>query len=86
MSVEAQIIIDVVLIIGAGAGGWIMKIIWDRINHQEAETEVLTTQVNQLKVLVAGDYVKSSKFDEVTTRIFDKLEIISNKLGEVCKK
>lgn len=82
MSVEVQLIIDIVLIFGAAAGGWVMKMIWDRISKNEERTDELAEKVGNIQVLVAGSYVKSADFNAITERIFTKLDEIQKEIRD----
>lgn len=65
----------------AGAlGGWWMKAMWDAVKELKVADERLASQVSDLKVLVAGDYVRREMFDRLSDAIFAKLDRIESKL------
>ena len=71
----------------AGAlGGWWMKAMWESLKDLEKADRNLNATVSDLKVLVAGQYVKTEAFDKLTAAIFAKLGRIEDKLdGKVDK-
>lgn len=68
------------------AFGFILKIMWDSYKDLKKADAALAEKVNQIEVLVAGQYVKRDDFDRVANAIFAKLDKISDKLdGKVDK-
>ncbi len=61
-------------------GGWWMKAMWEAINDLKHADQDLSKQVGDLKVLVAGGYVKTEQFDSLSKAIFAKLDRIEDKL------
>lgn len=70
------------MVIGAAGllGGWWMKAIWDAIKDLQIADSAMATQLSDLKVLVAGGYVRTESFDKMTQAIFTKLDRIEDKL------
>ena len=62
-------------------GGWILKTIWAAVQRQQDDTKELADRVGEIEVLVAGEYIKREEFEKVAQRIFDKLDMISEKLN-----
>ncbi len=60
-------------------GGFI-KAMWDSYKELKKVDTQLAEKVNQIEVLVAGQYVKREDFDRVANAIFIKLDKISDKL------
>lgn len=60
--------------------GFILKVIWDSYKDLKKADSALADKVNQIEVLVAGQYVKRDDFDRVANAIFAKLDKISDKL------
>lgn len=60
-------------------GGFI-KAMWDSYKELKRTDANLAEKVNQIEVLVAGQYVKREDFDRVANAIFVKLDKISDKL------
>lgn len=61
-------------------GGWWMKAMWEAITDLKNADIELGKQVGDLKVLVAGDYVRTEQFDKMINAIFAKLDRIEDKL------
>ena len=61
-------------------GGWWMKAMWEAINDLKHADNELSKQVGDLKVLVAGGYVKTEQFESLSKAIFSKLDRIEDKL------
>lgn len=61
-------------------GGWWMKAMWEGIKALEQADKALANQVGELRVLVAGGYVKTEAFDKMSAAIFAKLDRIEDKL------
>lgn len=71
------------LLCGFGALiGFILNIIWQAVKDLQKNDKDLTTKISEIEVLVAGDYVKSKKFDDVIGAMFLKLDRISEKLDK----
>ena len=60
--------------------GGFMKAMWDSYKELKRTDTQLAEKVNQIEVLVAGQYVKRDDFDRVANAIFVKLDKISDKL------
>ncbi len=67
-------------------GGWWMKATWEALKSLEHADRALSTQVGELRVLVAGGYVKTEQFESHSSAMFSKLDRIEDKLdGKVDK-
>ena len=60
--------------------GGLIKAMWDSYKDLKAADLALAEKVNQIEVLVAGQYVKRDDFDRVANQIFSKLDKISDKI------
>jgi hypothetical protein len=60
--------------------GAVIKAMWDSYKDLKKADVALAEKVNQIEVLVAGQYVKRDDFDRVANAIFVKLDKISDKL------
>lgn len=60
-------------------GGFI-KAMWDSYKELKKVDAQLAEKVNQIEILVAGQYVKRDDFDKVANALFVKLDKISDKL------
>lgn len=62
--------------------GAVIKAMWDSYKDLKKADVALAEKVNQIEVLVAGQYVKRDDFDRVAHAIFAKLDKISDKLDQ----
>lgn len=66
--------------------GWILKTIWSSLKElQKADTK-LAKEVSDMKILVAGDYVKREYLEELAKAVFTKLDKIYDKLDQKMDK
>ena len=68
----------------AGAGGlvsFLLKRIYDALQDLQKRDDQITGKINQIEVLLAGQYVNRSSFDSSMTMVFNKLDAISEKLN-----
>ena len=69
----------------AGAGGlvsFLLKRIYDALQDLQKRDDQITNKINQIEVLLAGQYVNRSQFDSSMTMVFNKLDAISDKLNQ----
>jgi len=66
---------------GFGAAvAFILRVIWEGLRElQKADLE-LATRVNEVQLVVAGQYVKREDMERIQTALFAKLDRIENKL------
>ena len=77
---DQQQLFNVLFALVGVLGGWWMKAMWEAIKSLEQADKALSNQVADLKVLVAGGYVRTEKFDSMSKAIFAKLDRIEDKL------
>lgn len=63
-----------------------MKAMWEALKDLKGADDKLTKEVSDLKVLVAGDYVRREMFDRLSDAIFAKLDRIEMKLDSKADK
>ena len=80
MDTTMQTLFNVVVLFAAAMGGWVLKGVHDAIEHLQITDASLATKVQEIEVLVAGNYVKRDDLDRSITAIFTKLDRIENKL------
>jgi hypothetical protein len=83
---DNQQLFNVLFAIVGVLGGWWMKAMWASVKGLEKADKELSSQVSDLKVLVAGGYVRTEAFDKLATAIFSKLDRIEDKLDEKADK
>lgn len=77
---DNQQLFNVLFAIVGVLGGWWMKAMWEAVKSLEQADKQLASQVGELRVLVAGGYVKTEQFDGLSKAIFAKLDRIEDKL------
>ena len=77
---DQQQLFNVLFALVGVLGGWWMKAMWEAIKSLEQADKALGNQVADLKVLVAGGYVRNEQFDSMGKGIFAKLDRIEDKL------
>ncbi len=77
---DQQQLLNVLFAIVGVLGGWWMKAMWEAVKDLERADHVLGNQVADLNVLVAGGYVRTEAFDNMSKAIFAKLDRIEDKL------
>lgn len=77
---DNQQLFNVLFAIVGVLGGWWMKTLWEAVKDLEKADKVLSSQVADLKVMVAGGYVRTEQFDGLSKAIFAKLDRIEDKL------
>ena len=81
-----QVIINWLL---AGFGaliGFLLTAVWQAVKDLQQSDNELTNKVAEIKVLVAGDYVKKDEFLKSVTALFTKLDRIEDKLDKKADK
>lgn len=68
-----QSMVNLIITITAGGYGFVIKSMWDSLKN-------LDTQVGNLQVSVAGEYLKREEWKQDMQRLFDKLDAIEDKL------
>ena len=81
-----QQLFNIVIGVAGALGGWWMKAMWEGLKDLQKTDHELTQQVNNLQVLVAGQYMRRDEFDNVSRAIFAKLDRIEDKLDKKVDK
>jgi len=81
-----QDIFNITIGVSGALGGWWMKAMWDALKDLKQSDDKLATEVGNLKVLVAGQYVSRDSFDRLSNAIFAKLDRIEDKLDSKVDK
>jgi CHASE3 domain sensor protein len=75
------------LLAGFGAlTGFLLTAVWQAVKDLQQADNELTNKVAEIKVLVAGDYVKKDEFLKSVTALFTKLDRIEDKLDKKADK
>lgn len=81
-----QQLFNIVIGVAGALGGWWMKAMWEGLNDLKKTGHELTQQVNNLQILVAGQYMRRDEFDKTSNAIFAKLDRIEDKLDKKVDK
>lgn len=77
---DQQQLFNILFAVVGVLGGWWMKAMWEAVKDLEKADHALGAQVADLKVLVAGGYVRTEQFESMSKAIFSKLDRIEDKL------
>lgn len=77
---DFQVGFNIAVALAGGLMGWVLKSITDRMDNLTAADKELTTKVQAIEVLVAGQYVKRDDLDKHIDNIFAALRRIEEKL------
>ena len=77
---ESQDLINLALGAISFLGGWIVKNLQESMKSLRESDEKLANKVQQIEVLVAGQYIKREDFDKTVSALFVKLDKIEAKL------
>lgn len=77
--VDYQTAFNILIAIAGFLGGWIL-------NSLKSDIIMLTKDVKEIEVLVAGTYVKRDDMDKLGAAIFHKLDRIEAKLDQKADK
>lgn len=82
----AQIIIDCLIGITCLVFGFLLRALWQGITDLQTADKEIITRINQVEVLVVGNYVKESEFGEFRDAVFKKLDRIEDKIDKKADK
>lgn len=83
---EPQTVINILIGLVASVGGWWCKTMWDTISELQKKDTALAREVAEVKILVAGAYIKRDEFSTAVTALFRKLDKIDDKLDKKADK
>lgn len=83
---DFQSAFNVAIALTGALGGWVLKSISDAIRDLRDRDDTLTTELHQIHILVAGDYIKREEFKDELNAIFDLLRQIDTKLHDKVDK
>jgi CHASE3 domain sensor protein len=77
---DLQHVLDWVFAAAGAVGGWILNSLWGAVKDLQNADKQLAEKVNQIEVLVAGEYATREDFKSLSNAIFTKLDRIEDKL------
>jgi hypothetical protein len=75
-----QTIINFILGLFGMILGFMLRVLWQSVKDLRTEDRLLADKVNNIEVLVAGQYIKRDEFQQFSEAIFKKLDKIEDKL------
>jgi hypothetical protein len=83
---DLQIAFNIAAALVGMLGGWVLKSISAELKELQKADKELVTKVQQIEILVVGEYVKQKDLDKLQVALFTKLDRIEGKLdGKVDK-
>jgi hypothetical protein len=86
VEIDVQTVINTLLTLVGALGGWILRSMSSSITNLQQRDIQLAEKVQEIEVLVAGDYVKKNDFDRMARDIFTLLHRIEDKLDKKADK
>jgi len=83
---DSQTAFNILLSLVAFLGGYVLKTFNDSIKTLQQKDSELTDKVQQIEVLVAGQYVKRDDMEKMANALFAKLDKIDAKLDNKADK
>lgn len=81
-----QTYINWAFIIFSAMAGWIFRMLWQSMKDLQVADASLIKKVQEIEVLVAGNYVTNDKLDRTVTALFTKLDRIELKIDSKADK
>lgn len=75
-----QTFINMVIGLAGALGGWVLKNVHEAVKDLQIADKELTSKVNSIDVLVAGQYVRRSEMEQFREALFHKLDRIESKI------
>lgn len=86
MEHEYQSVINILIMLAGGLGGYILKSTTDAVKDLQKADVVLTDKIHGIETLVIGDYVHRDNMEAVAKVLFEKLDKIDAKLDRKTDK
>lgn len=83
---ETQSLINTLFGVIAFLGGWVVRNLQESMSNLRIADSELTKKVQEMEVLVAGQYVKREDFARTVEALFAKLDRIEEKLDRKADK
>lgn len=65
---------NIVVSVAGFLGGWVLYVIWSSIQKLQEQSNTLLSELNQVKILVAGNYTPRETFDRTVHVIYQKID------------
>jgi len=70
----------------SGLLGFFLRVMWGAVTDLQKADEEIVKKVNQIEVIVAGNYLTREDFNKFMERLYNKLETIEIKLDHKADK
>jgi hypothetical protein len=81
-----QAVINWALTLAGICGGWVLKILYDKLHDLQVADLALADKVQSIEVLVAGQYIKRTEMEKMYEAMFAKLDRIETKIDRKVDK
>ena len=81
-----QTVVNLLFGLASGFFGWVVNRIWESQKMRDEFEREITHKLQQVELLIAGDYVKKDEFRDLSRAIFAKLDKIENKIDSKVDK
>lgn len=86
MEITSQLAFNAVLAIAGAAMLFILNAVWNKLTILEVTDKSLTVAIYDLKVLVSGEYVKTTEINPMLQAIFKELQDINKELSNKAER
>ena len=83
---DVQIAIDIALALLGLLGGWVLRFLHGELKMLQVADIALAIKVQNIEVLVAGEYVKRSQLERMEEALFAKLDRIEELVSRKADK
>lgn len=80
MSEIYEVLFKIAVAVAGFLGGWVLNRVTSSVEGLQKADKDLTTKVQAIELLVAGQYVRRDDFDKISAEMFRKLDKIYDKL------
>lgn len=81
-----QDFINLLIGVACTLGGWWMRTMWDYIKDLQKADILTNAKINDIEVLVAGNYITKAEVERLFAAVFNKLDRIEDKLDKKADK
>ena len=83
---DLQMAVNISFAIAGGLGSWVLHTVWDSVKALQTEDKTMASQISQLNILVAGNYITKDEHNLTTQALFKKLDKIEDKIDSKMDK
>lgn len=83
---DFQLLFNIAIAVIGGVGGWMLNKLTDKLERLQNADDMLKDKIQEVHILVAGNYVRTEALDKFSEAIFKKLDKIENRLYDLSEK